>query len=236
MERFDWLAFDEKGPHQERLKKELAKVQDALEGAGEGALRLMVRADFCAPAEVKYRLGKGKPDWDPEMLDFLCGDMRMYDLLEQYPRLLVPVWTRPWVDAKVEDGYPVEYRTFVQDGELIGVSSYYPQRPLRRDDAEIEAVSVYSYELARLLRDRTPFEFAVGNAMQEMIDWRQGKKTPDRNECSFTADFLIEKHSGEAIFLEGGPPHHRGAHMCCFKEGEIEGVALVDRNVEAAVS
>ena len=35
----------------------------------------------------------------------------------------------------------------------------------------------------------------------------------------------------EVLFLEGGPPHELGAHMCCFRPGEIDGgVALEDRN------
>ena len=32
------------------------------------------------------------------------------------------------------------------------------------------------------------------------------------------------------LFLEGGPPHELGAHLCCFREGRISGVALEDRN------
>ena len=34
--------------------------------------------------------------------------------------------TPAWLDAQTWDGYPVEYRTFVRDGKLQGISSYHP--------------------------------------------------------------------------------------------------------------
>ena len=46
----------------------------------------------------------------------------------------------------------------------------------------------------------------------------------------FTADFLVTREGNEVLFIEGGPPHHFGAHPCCFRFGEIEGVALTGRN------
>ena len=48
----------------------------------------------------------------------------------------------------------------------------------------------------------------------------------------FSADFLVTLDS-RVLFLEGGPPHGLGAHSCCFRPGEIEGVAFEDRNGES---
>ena len=39
------------------------------------------------------------------------------------------------------DGYPVEYRAYVEDGKLLGISNYYPQRPLPHVPEHIKAVS-----------------------------------------------------------------------------------------------
>jgi len=48
---------------------------------------------------------------------------------------------------------------------------------------------------------------------------------------SFTADFVVTEDD-EVLFLEGGPPHTAlwGAHPCCFVPGNVEGVALMNRN------
>ena len=46
-----------------------------------------------------------------------------------------------------------------------------------------------------------------------------------KRESAFSADWLVEP-DGSILFLEGGPPHHRGAHPCCFAPNTIDGIAL----------
>ena len=88
----------------------------------------MMRFDCCAVEEVKYRLGQGEPEWREKFLDLPIDDMRAYSMIFDYPREVLPVWKRPWIATRIVDAYPVEFRVFVQDGEVAGVSSYYPQR------------------------------------------------------------------------------------------------------------
>ncbi|MCE5224392.1 MAG: cell division cycle 123 family protein, partial [Porphyromonadaceae bacterium] len=112
----------------------------------------------------------------------------------------VDIVLRPWVKAKYENRYPVEFRVFVQDGEILGVSNYYPQMNLSEEYTQYAEESI---EITKKLLGTTP---------------------------SFTADYILTENY-ELLYLEGGPPHLMcgGAHMCCFKPGEISGVALTNR-------
>lgn len=60
----------------------------------------MVRWDCCAGEHLKYELGTGRPEWQPAFQQLVIDD------------------------------YPVEVRVFAFDGQIQGVSSYYPPRPL----------------------------------------------------------------------------------------------------------
>ena len=124
------------------------------------------------------------------------------------------LWQRPWEQAVVVDGYPVEYRVFVLSGEVQGVSSYYPQRPL---PWECEWLTY------------------AGDARRHT--WKLLRHTKLRD---FTADFLVsvdKEHEPErpgarhqVVLLECGPPHvsanFAGADPCCFCSGETRGVVL----------
>ena len=90
----------------------------------------MVRWDPCAPFAIKHAmgiLGAVEPD-DLRRLD-LC-DPRAFSVIYEYPGDSVAVLARPWVEALRVDTHPVEFRVFVQNSQLIGVASYYPQRAL----------------------------------------------------------------------------------------------------------
>ena len=212
--RDDYLAFDTEGEHRARLEQVWKDIQDARKD------NQMMRLDCCSDAEIKYRMAQGEGgEFKPEFGVIMFGDMRSFDLVDEYPRDNIPIWQRPWVETQVIDGYPVEYRAFVRDGKLQGISSYYPQRPLPRFPEHLEAVRNFTERLIQHVR--TP------------ILWHQTlmflDNPLDRQGIHFTADFLVNTQ-GETLFLEGGPPHELGAHMCCFRPGEIEGVALTDRN------
>lgn len=234
-DREQLLASADLGPNPPEFEAVCQRIVAAFEDG------FMFRFDCCAPAEVKVSLAEGRPHWNPNMVrqgplslwpkehdgrvielpehfECTCLDYRSFEIVWSYPRPTVPVWKRPWVDIEVRDRYPVEFRAFVVDGKLEGVSSYYPQRALDPDDPIIrpscETIGLYVFQFARFLHD-FPFEWP--------------RDAPDGiPDNSFTADFVVRRESGRVEFLEGGPPHHPswGAHPCCFPPGGIAGIAL----------
>lgn len=164
----------------------------------------MLRWDCCASMEVKHALGTGKPDWDPEFLRwFTIDDPRAFELIFEYPGDQMTVWRRPWMQTEIRDNYPVEYRVFVQDGTVRGISSYYPQRPLDQDRSVTEDVISAKVMTVLLIEALpTPVCHLPGRGL-----------SPDSK--SFTADFM-RLEDERLVFLEGGPPFGAGAHPCCF--------------------
>lgn len=242
-ERNDLLEYETEGPHQVRLADAGTEVMMRLE---EG---YMFRWDCCAPARVKAELARGRHEWQEcltmaESGDIECTylDYRSADIILDWPRFTVPVWKRPWQKAWVVDGWPVEFRAFVMDDRIQGVSSYYPQRPLD-DNAYIrgvvDRVRLLTGELLAAVRGRE-FEwsraewktppppangFVSGDVLDRLIEAQEALKRPQ-----FTCDFMVTPDD-EVLFLEGGPPHWPtgGAHPCCFAPGHTEGVALGNR-------
>lgn len=169
----------------------------------------MVRWDCCACSEVKYRLGTGKPEWHQDLLDrFHIDDPRAVDLIFEYPDTVIAAWSRPWMQARIVDGYPVEYRVFVEDGRIIGVSSYYPQRPLP-DTPEVRE------DIASCLAEADKLIAALPTPLRHPGGPHTGRSPQSK---SFTADFM-RLEDGRFLYLEGGPPFSpaSGAHPCCFE-------------------
>ena len=116
------------------------------------------------------------------------------------------MWRRPWMgDVFVVDGFPLEFRAYVYDGRVQGVSSYYPQRPLPQTDGWLAA--------------------AVWKFTEELIE---------HAPLDFTCDWMVRDFEGTPVFtiIECGPPHVIDlpwADPCCFVAGKIEGVALEPR-------
>jgi hypothetical protein len=87
------------------------------------------------------------------------------------------------------------------DGQIQGVSSYYPPRPLP-NTPEIQKFCQDAWALsARFLP----------------------------HVSAFTVDWMLTATG--ILVLEGGPPHHTthalgGAHPCCFAPGHTIGIAL----------
>ena len=167
----------------------------------------MIRWDCCACGEVKYRLGTGRPEWHRDLLDcFYIDDFRATDLIFEYPDTVIAAWSRPWMQARIVGGYPVEYRVFVEDGEIIGVSSYYPQRPLADSHEVREDVAACLLETAKLIAAvPVPLKYPGGS---------HPHRSPDSK--SFTADFM-RLEDGRFLYLEGGPPFGSNTHPCCFE-------------------
>lgn len=227
IERNDWLSFDAPGPHQDRLKTALAAIKlNQITG-------YMLRADCCAGTPVKMAMDRGEYGWQQAFFDIDLDDPRLYEIVGNYPRSVVPIWRRPWVRAKYHGSHPVEYRAFVRDGAIVGISNYYPQRPLPLVDEHLAGVRSLTGQLIDGLRDRTPFEWPNVGPFELRQMNPDGFKL-DRAGIHFTADFMVVDHGEQVMFLEGGPPHELGAHMCCFKPNEIDGVALADRNPKTA--
>ena len=167
----------------------------------------VIRWDCCTCAEVKHRLDTGRPEWHPDLLDcFHIDDFRATDIIFEYPDTVISAWSRPWMRARLLDGYPVEYRVFVEDDDIIGVSSYYSQRPLPDSPEVREDVAACLAETSKLIAALpTPLAFP---------GWPERPLSPDSR--SFTADFM-RLEDGRFLYLEGGPPFGAGAHPCCFE-------------------
>ena len=211
----DWLIFDEPGEHQVRL-------DDAYE---EAMLKLkrkhILRYDFGTTQGVKSRLNRGEPRFHSDMAKIILDDPNAYTTLEEFPREEVPVWQRPWTEALVATGYPVQYRAFVQAGRVAGISSYYPQRPLHHRQEHLEEVLRLCDAI--IARVETPFLWNTHIAGDKFL------RDNDPDGIHFTADFMATP-GGDLLLVEGGPPHGMGADPCCFLPGEVQGIALKDRN------
>ena len=186
----------------------LVKFFDAVEKVQEPFV--MLRWDCCAPLGLKARMADGEYEWAPEILkELVIGDPRAADIIYEYPGNTMTAWKRPWVKAHILDNYPVEYRVFVQDDSIVGVSNYYPQRALPNTLEYRELAHIAILMTERLVKSMpTPLRYP---------GW--GYKWWDATRKNFTADF-IQGEDGSLLFLEGGPPFGRGfAHPCCFPAG-----------------
>ena len=226
-EREDIRHHEFHGPHQERLDKAFAEVARARTGD------VMMRWDCCATAELKAFMSDRRENGAPprEVRQALAVDHRLLEILEEFPRIGVPVWRRPWLGAEIvmEEGWPIEYRAFVKNGELTGISSYYVQRPLPRRDDEIKDGQNPDQETA----DRGPRPVPLAAKIHEelivpnMLVLMGKKPKPDRplpDEVHATIDFVVTTDG--VLMLEGGPPWFMGADPCCFEPGAVEGLAL----------
>lgn len=206
----DYRRFDRPTKEQyDRLASALAAVYEAHEP------NHMVRLDYCAGWGIKYAMDR-RPShgWDEDFGYIVLDDPRAYDINSEWPRETVPVWKRPWVIAQMHLGYPVEYRAFVRDGSLQGISSYHPQRPLPKWDEHIDAITEYTERPIDAMP--TPFQWHYHMFLDSDIS---------QDGVHFTADYLVQQ-DGQMVFLEGGLPFGLGAHPRCFSNGEIAGIAL----------
>lgn len=117
----------------------------------------------------------------------------------------------------VLDGYPVEFRVFVENGEVLGVASYYPQRPLP-PTPEMSALAGHC-----IRRSFTILQHLTQSQEAPWMPTYEGKF--EDGKVSATLDFIVTTE-GKALFLEAGPPFGAGAHPCAFIDRPIKGVAL----------
>lgn len=202
--------------HIEEVDKFLAGIHSKLDQGHPG--NFVLRWPQCTGIDVKVQMGNGRPEFDDSFRRTHIADPRVYDTLHAYPQAEATVYARPWIDANVIDGYPEEYRVFVWDNKIIGISNYYPQRPLPNDGNTLKNITVVYAMAATLLAT----QFRPVN---------HGPWWPEdapKTNC-WTADFIIPKDGPSAMLLEGGPPFGFDADPCCFA-GVPSGVALTDHS------
>lgn len=209
--RWDYLDPDDPQADPLRLK-------NALEAAMADAQNpQMLRFDCCSGIDTKLRLSEGEQEWHPDLNLLHTGDPRAYDIIHEFPREHIPIQARPWLTAKTHGDHPIEYRAYVTDGRLQGISNYYPQRPLPYEHRDIDEIQRKVAALTPHLR--TPFLWnhsPMFEAFAETLD-------PSAVHC--TMDFMVDQDDN-LLFLEGGPPHEMGAHPCCFAPSDTTGLAL----------
>ena len=183
----------------------------------------MLRWDCCASGDIKYNMSNGDFEYKHEYAHQLhITDARAYEILFEFPDSIMHILQRPWIKPRIRDFYPVEYRAYVWEGKLVGISNYYPQISLEEEPAdliiqEVKIVKEYTERLTGMME--TPIRIPGLT-----------KEDPDRNQKSFTADFITTE--GDPIFLEGGPSVYHRADPCCFPTGGIETWYCVDTFLE----
>lgn len=209
------VRFDHQPPPPE-IGEFYARIAERMKRLGDGH---MVRWNICAGYDVKCALSDGEYEWRPEFASIPIDDPRAFEIICEYHRSTVAAYTRPWMKARIIDGWPVEYRVYVENGDVIGVSNYYPQRAIPPSDAATVEVRTAMELTRRLIHHQTkPLN------LPQLLTYAPNL---DGHGNHWTADFM-RLDSGEIVFLEGGPPHtpRWGAHPCCFLGREVRGIAL----------
>ena len=237
-ETADLMNADWAGPHQKRMQTALNRIA-TVTAARPG---WMFRWDVGAGPHIKEHFGLPRDRvLEPGKRRLLMlDDPRLHDMLPDWPRPSMPVWTRPWIEDELMGigGWPVEYRVFVENTEVIGVSSYYIQRPLPEPGPGIDDVRAAA---ERLVADGCPdgmcdwgdavmTQFSAAAMLgggRGLFGGTGGRTAPKRkmDKLHATIDFLLLK-DGTPVLLEGGPPVWAGADPCCFRYRKIEGTAL----------
>lgn len=172
------------------------------------------------------------------------SDSRTVEAAAQGPGGPFPFLARPWMEAAryavAEDPHrhgtvfagkgmwPAEWRAFVEDGKVRGVSWYYGW--CGTADGENAAIALQVRDLAQAMADKAAameawprfmdVEFARSSRSPALLGNRviQGALASlGRETVSCTLDF-IETADGGLMFLEGGPPNtpFGGGHPCAF--------------------
>jgi hypothetical protein len=161
----------------------------------------IVRWDNCAPYDLKHLMSRGHTQWTPKHSLITLDDPRFCELIFEYPGETMTLWQRPWITGHISDHYPIEFRVFVENHRIQGLSNYYVQRPLHDTDQ-------------------------IRSFIQQAITYTERCLSI---APAFTMDYLAV--GNDVLLIEGGPPHTAsgGAHPCCFPPGRIEGIALASQ-------
>lgn len=202
-------------------EEETAKTHQALWADFYGKQKsvpegFMVRWDACAGLDLKFAMAN-REGYGEHARIVHPSDPRACDINYEYPSDTLKMWKRPWVPALMMNGYPVELRVFIENGQVLGVANYYPQHTLP-DTEQIQgfvtAAKAAAETLVASLQARGRHPWMVNYAAR----YAEGS-------INATLDFLITEDE-EVVFLEAGPPFSMGAHPCSFQDQEIKGIAL----------
>ena len=225
VETIELFQWDTDGPHQQRLFNAFRGLERQLK-PGE-----MARWDCCASLDLKHAMAtRGAAD-ATERGRLNIDDPRLLDILADWPRTRMPILVRPWIELAVQDGWPREYRVYVSDGKIDGISSYYPQRPLSRNHHELQEVRNGAEQLIGAVEPGFEWHKSRFDPRNPPMGSRDGTNPAagrDPEGKHFTVDFGIAEGGG-ALLIEGGPPVFLGGHPCCFDSKNIEGIALEPR-------
>jgi hypothetical protein len=185
----------------------------------------MLRWDNCSSAGIKYHMGNEEDkehclsniDNKEKQLHIL--DMRFFDMLYTYPRTSICAFKRPIIKPLIYNKYPVEFRVFVYNGKIEGISHYYPQTSLPYEKVYLDMMKKTKKYTEKLIQSCKKYNtYPVMPSSERSIN--------------FTADFIVDEQ-GKVIFLEAGPGFGYGAHPCCFYDTkttpdviQIKGLAL----------
>ena len=163
----------------------------------------MLRWDCCAGYGVKASLGEGSA---PAVADkqLFPDDPRAFDLLYDFPADTIALVKRPWVQAQAIDGFPVEFRVFVEDGRPVAVANYYLQRDLPDTPALRQAAG-----------QAVTHTQAILDVLKQQGLVPAMPRQPNPQRAAATLDFLVTPEN-TVLFLEAGPGHFFGAHPCAF--------------------
>ncbi|MFX4300352.1 hypothetical protein [Pseudosulfitobacter pseudonitzschiae] len=180
----------------------------------------MLRMEQVAPAEIKHERSSGQimgngtfysDHFERDILNLF--EDRYYTTLLDLAEDQVRAYARPIITPRMINGkfndeagkWPEEFRVYIRDGHIKGVSNYYPQvvmTPQEHGNVMAEAVRA-AQDMVNFMIEK---KITCDNATYRM---------PEGETFSCTLDFLI-REDGKLLFLEGGPEGGRGAHPCCF--------------------
>lgn len=214
----------------------------------------MVRMEQVAPHHIKSTLAYGEEmtsgveEFDGDLIIDLYEDRFLTTFLDLGADR-VRAFARPIVQPMMIEGefegrtgrWPAEFRVFVENGEVVGISNYYPQVDMDASAFALQIETALAYA-QRMLDAMDARRIGVGNhSLAPDMHPQPGQTagfTPkawvpahwDRQD--WTLDFMVLE-DGSVTFLEGGPAGMRAAHPCCFlQEGRdmspdfLHGVAV----------
>lgn len=206
----------------------------------------MIRMEQVAPAEIKHLMSTGDDLGDGTFHSdhfgrniLMLHEDRYCSTLSDLATGRVRAFARPvMTPAKVAGSYdgaagawPAEFRVFVEDGRVVGVSNYYVQVALDPDtwtDAMRESVHLAQ----QMIDTMAELRIGVGNfglAPDAYTQARRRHGAAVRKDAApawadaawgrqdFTLDFMALE-TGDVVFLEGGPAGLLAAHPCCFAQ------------------
>ena len=98
------------------------------------------------------------------------------------------------------------------DGQAMGVSNYYPQRPLTNHRRHIDAIGQYTQALIDVIDPPLLWNYSPFHNYFNSHFHTEG--------VHFTDDYIVDADDNISL-LKGGPHHHLGTHPCWDPLGDF---------------